>query len=71
MNIYYKKHTVFCKYPFHQEVDYRYVEYSRSKKNFTKAIVFTHYTHEYKTEKERIKKLKDIMEVKNIKLIKV
>jgi hypothetical protein len=71
MNIYYKKHTVFCKYPFHQEVDYRYVEYSRSKKNFRKAIVFSHYTDEYKTEKERKQKLKQVLNVKKIELIKL
>lgn len=34
VNIYYKKETVFCKYPFQTEVDYRYVSYSKSKKKW-------------------------------------
>jgi len=38
MNVYYNKRTVFCKYPFNQEVDYRYVVYSTSKRKFNDRI---------------------------------
>jgi hypothetical protein len=38
MNIYYNKVTVFCEYPWNQEVDYKYVQYSTSKRKFTKKV---------------------------------
>lgn len=34
MTIYYRVIEVWCKYPFHQEIDYRYCEFSYSKKKF-------------------------------------
>lgn len=37
MTIYYRVVEVWCDYPFHQEIDYRYCEFSYSKRKF-KAI---------------------------------
>lgn len=36
MIIFYKIIEVWCKYPFQQEIDYRYCEFSYSKKTFRK-----------------------------------
>lgn len=39
MNIYYKRFETFCKYPFNQEVDEKWVEYSKgNKRNFNKNV---------------------------------
>lgn len=38
MNIYYKRETIWCKYPWQSEVDRTWVDYSKSKKKFSKQI---------------------------------
>lgn len=39
MNIYYKRIETFCKYPFNQEIDEKWIEYSKgSKRNFSKNV---------------------------------
>ena len=37
-NIYWKSLTIWCKYPWHQEVDRKIIQYSTSKKKFDQNI---------------------------------
>ena len=42
MTIYYRVIEVWCKYPFHQEIDYRYCEFHTSKRyNYKNKLNFT------------------------------
>lgn len=70
MNVYYNKVTVFCKYPFNQEVDYRYVRYSTSKRKFNKKIFME--TDVALSIHERKKAVSEKLNIKesSIKLIK-
>lgn len=74
MDIFYKTITVFCKYPFQTEVDYKYVEfYKKTKRKGSKRyvkienLVFDSDT----TTNEKIEFLKEALDQKEITLTKL
>lgn len=55
MNIYYKRKESFCKYPFHDEIDEKWVEYSFSKNRF-EAFLKSDVSLNMKERKELVAK---------------
>lgn len=69
MNIYYKVVEVWCSYPWHNEIDYRYVEFSYSKKKF-KAIPELKMESDTSIE-EKENYIKEQLKIKKVKIIKI
>lgn len=68
MNIYYKRNDTFCKYPWHQEIDERIVEFSLNKRRF-KPFMKTDASIDMKERKKLVANHLKI-NVKKINLIK-
>jgi hypothetical protein len=69
MTIYYKTFEVWCDYPFQDMIDYRYCEFSYSKRKFKKidGLNFDSNT----SLEEKINHLKKELNLKNVSLIKI
>ncbi|OCK53194.1 hypothetical protein BA768_01165 [Chryseobacterium sp. CBo1] len=68
MTIYYRVIEVWCKYPFQDTIDYRYVEFSYTKKKF-KSIDLKMDSNTSIKEKEEF--LKDRLGLKKVTVIKI
>lgn len=68
-NVYWKTIEVWCKYPFQQEIERRYIEYSTSKKKFYKNVFLE--SDNQLTMIEREKLVKEKLKVKSVKLIRI
>jgi len=70
MDVYYRVVEVWCKYPFNQEIDYRYCEFSLSKKKFqSKKLDITCPSQTTIEEKQDL--LKSFLKIKKINIIKL
>lgn len=71
MNIYYNERKVFCKYPFNQDIDYKYVVYSTSKRKFNKQIFSESDVTLSMAERKKLVSEKLNIKLSSIKLIKL
>jgi hypothetical protein len=69
MKIYYKVTEVWCDYPFHTEIDYRYCTFSFSKKKFKQITdLIMDSTTSIKEKEEYLKMKLNLNKVEVIKL---
>ncbi len=69
MTVYYKVIEVWCDYPFHQEIDYRYCVFSFSKRKFKKIENLQIDSKTSIQEKEDY--LKEKLNLKKVTVLKV
>lgn len=72
INVYWKKVEVWCKYPFQQEIDHRYIEFhSKKRSNYKTKHPFTCSSQVVNQDRRRFVAKELGVKSKTIKLIKL